>query len=134
MRIETFYFQAFIEAEGRGGTYHVVLMTDDGKAIGPMTPSDADKLGFPLSSIFADIDTQLAAAVDDARAKAAKAERQAEIAIAAAKGADEILQKAAEHLPDEAREIIAADIVALNKTLSEMSDPVQVAPIEGAKA
>lgn len=133
-RIETFYYQAFVEAEGRGGTYHGVIRNEDGTMSDPKTPTQMDKAGFPLSAIFADIDMQLVLATDAAIERATKAEKRAELDRAAVQGSDEILQKVASMLSPEGRELIAREIVALNAKLAEMADPVKVSPIPGTPA
>jgi len=140
MKIETLYYQAFIPSENRGGEYHVTLRDDAGKISGPFTPAQADKLGFKLSDIFADIDTQLALAVIVARdelekAKAendgamAQAKRIEETAALAVAGANEVIAKIASHVTDEGREILAAEIGKLNKRLISSVDPIKVADV-----
>lgn len=121
--IEQLYFQRFIPEEGRGGTYHVVLNVD-GKLVGPMTPSEADKRGFPLSAIFADIDAQLAMTVDFAREAMTRMQREREIemtrASIVANGASDILTKATAMLSPEGAALIAVEIEALNRRLEEV--------------
>lgn len=63
--IECFYFQRYIPEENRGGTYHVeIRVQEDGKIIGPLTPKQADEMGYTLSAIFAELNGRMAVDLD----------------------------------------------------------------------
>lgn len=141
--IETFYWQRFVPEEGRGGDYHIVI-NEDGVLSDVLTPTQADARGFQLDAIFADIDRQMALAVDQARAETTRAREAAEIMRAekdaqlaagalAVAGASDILDKVARRVSKEIADEIRADIEALNARINAAADPVRVAPVD-AKA
>lgn len=116
--IETFYFQRFIPAENRGGAYHVTI-EKGGKMFGPLTPKEADQLGFPLSAIFAGINQSLALELEDT--KAALAEKDNE--LAATKEAAAIAIKQAERDVANARE--AAALVTGELTFADVVEKAE---------
>lgn len=137
--IEEFFYRRFIPEENRGGTYHVTLLID-GKLVGPMTPAEADKRGFSMSAIFADIDAQLAMAVTIERDKTDALQtamdaveetlkRERANAAFAIDSANAIIEKMSAFVPNDKREEITRDIIRLNAAM----DGVKVETIEGVK-
>lgn len=74
-RIDEFLFRGYIPEEARGGAYHVVINIG-GKLIGPLTPKQADEMGWSLTSIVADINMQVMTNLTDANKALADTESE----------------------------------------------------------